>query len=124
MKKEEMISLNKSFEAEFEITELEQRLETDPWVFIDILMQNIEAMPCHEGYVKCGGSYKFCDGGYEPDTCDDVYLMCHGGYDTVMNLQNHDTVISLQNMERDTVSVSDTIKEADVALLKEELFNR
>ena len=34
---EEMVSLNKSFEAEFEVQELEQRLETDPWVFIDIL---------------------------------------------------------------------------------------
>jgi len=38
---EEMVSLNKSFEAEFEVTELERRLETDPLIFIDILMQDV-----------------------------------------------------------------------------------
>ncbi|MCX4358137.1 MAG: hypothetical protein OSJ22_00665 [Rikenellaceae bacterium] len=60
---EEMVSLNKSFEAEFEVQELEQRLETDPWVFIDILTQDLDADFCI-GYEECGVKLKDCLDGY------------------------------------------------------------
>jgi len=60
-KNEEMVSLNKSFEAEFEVTELEQRLETDPLLFIDILTQNADFADCDN--FSCD-SYSDCKDGY------------------------------------------------------------
>ncbi len=70
-KNEEMVSLNKSFEAEFEVQELEQRLETDPLMFIDILTQGFDLDPCSSGYLNCPQNYT---------SCQDGFVGCESGY--------------------------------------------
>ena len=70
-KNEEMVSLNKSFEAEFEVQELEQRLETDPLMFIGFLTQSLELDPCSSGYIYCPQEYT---------SCQDGFVGCENGY--------------------------------------------
>lgn len=72
-KNEEMVSLNRSLEAEFEVTELEQRLETDPLLFIDILTHGIEPASVCDGYTNCVD-------GYDGSQCPERYTVCNKNY--------------------------------------------
>lgn len=65
---EELISLNEELHTEFSIQELEQRLETDPLMFSNLLVHNVTGGMCSNENQLCTGSFLVpCDTYIKPE---------------------------------------------------------
>lgn len=59
----ELLSLNEELHTEFTIQELEQRLETDPLMFVDFFQQSLqEGSPCtpDNALIVCNDVLNYC----------------------------------------------------------------